>query len=287
MKEISNRRIEWVELQEELDFRLFKIEDILSFEPSLKKNPFRPHRTNFFTLLLLTKGEMSHEVDFKAYKMVKGDCLFISKEQIHKFDASPSYEGYGFVFTEEFMLQHFSLSAFSKISFLYNYHLIPPLFKDFGDQAIFLRALKREFSLELGEVEMDVVASILSVFLLKAQFHLGYELKSNNGDYTQFIQFQKLVATKYMETRITKHYALLLNMTHKQLNSLCKTFTKMTAKEYIINYLIMEAKRQLATTNLPVKQIAFECGFDEATNFLKFFKKNTGMTPTIFREIGH
>lgn len=228
---------------------------------------------------------MSHEVDFKVYKMVEGDCLFISKEQIHKFDASPTYEGYGFIFTEEFMLQHFSLSAFSKISFLYNYHLIPPLFKDFGDQKIFLGALKREFSLELGEVEVDVVASILSVFLLKAQFHLGGDLQSNNGDYAQFIKFQKLVATKYMETRITKQYALLLNTTHKQLNRLCKTFTKMTAKEYIINYLVMEAKRRLATTNLPIKQIAFECGFDEATNFLKFFKKNTGTTPTIFREI--
>jgi len=285
MKEVSDMKFECVELKKEFDFRLFKIEDVFSFKPTSKKNPFKPHRTNLFTLLLLTEGTMSHEIDFKEYKMEKGDCLFISKEQIHKFDSSPSYEGYGFVFTEEFMLQHFSLSAFSKISFLYNYHLTPPLFKDFGDQEIFLRALKREFSLELGRVKVDIVASILSVFLLKAQFHLGHELKSNNGDYAQFIQFQKLVATKYMETRITKHYALWLNITHKQLNRLCRIFTKMTAKEYIINYLVMEAKRRLATTSLSVKQIAFECGFDETTNFLKFFKKNTGITPTIFRKI--
>ncbi|MEM7486773.1 MAG: helix-turn-helix transcriptional regulator [Bacteroidota bacterium] len=259
------------------------MEDVFSFKPSTKKNPFKPHRINFFALLLLTEGEMSHEVDFVEYKMTKGDCLFISKGQIHKFDKSPTYKGHGTIFTEEFMLHHFSLSAFSKISFLFNYHLNPCLFSDFGDRDILINALKRETSLDLGNIKADVIGSILTVFLLKAQLYTSHALNSDKEDYENFSKFQKLVASKYSRTRAAKNYAEFLNITYKRLNKLSEAFTKNTAKEYINDHIILEAKRRLVTTNFPIKEIAYECGFNETTNFLKFFKKRTGNTPKEFR----
>lgn len=281
---LHHTNFESVGRKKEFGVQLLKMEDVFSFKPSAKKNPFEPHRINFFTLLLLTEGSMTHEVDFIEYKMTKGDCLFISKEQIHKFDKSPTYRGYGIIFTEEFMLHHFSISAFSKISFLYNYHLNPSLFSDFGDRDLLIKALKREFSLELGKIKADVIASILTVFLLKAQLHTSHALNSFKGDYEKFMKFQELVTSKYTKTRAAKNYADFLNITYKQLNKLTKTFTKKTAKEYINDFIILEAKRRLVNTNIPIKQIAYECGFKEVTNFLKFFKKITNYTPKEFRE---
>lgn len=269
----------------EFGFQLFKIEDFFSSNPSSGIDPFKPHRIDFFTLLLLTEGKMSHEVDFIEYKMSEDDCLFISKEQIHKFDNSLSYKGYGIIFTEEFMLHHLSVSAFSKINFLYNCQLSPSLFKDCGDRDIFLTAIKRELSLDLGKIKADVVASMLTVFLLKAQSRANQVLKTDHGDYGLFMQFQKLVTTKYKQTRKAREYAILLDMTYKQLNLLCKSFTNKTAKEYTDNYVVLQAKRLLATSKFPVRQIAFECGFSEETNFLKFFKKIVGFTPAQFREM--
>ncbi|MEM6397812.1 MAG: helix-turn-helix transcriptional regulator [Bacteroidota bacterium] len=268
-----------------IPFKLFDIADIISFYSSMKIDPSIPHRTNFYILLFLTEGETVHEVDFKPYRVGKGDCLFISKEQIHKFDTSSKREGYIFIFSEEFILRHFSLSAISKINFLYNYHLTLPLFKDFKDQEIFIIAVKRELLLESGKTKFDIIASILTVFLLKAQFNIGNESKLSAGDYNQFIAFQKIVVSKHMETRVAKHYASILNMTLKQLNNLCKIFINISAKEYISNYIILESKRRLATNSNPVKEIAHEVGFTEATNFLKFFKRKTGMTPGKFRAL--
>ncbi|WP_299218648.1 helix-turn-helix transcriptional regulator [uncultured Aquimarina sp.] len=265
-------------------FQLFKMEDVFTLKSSSNKNPFASHRINFFTLLLMTQGEMTHQVDFIKYDMVEGDCLFISKEQIHKFDKSPTYKGYVLIFSEDFLLRHVSLSAFAKISFLSNYHLNPSFFKDFGDINLFISLLKRELSLELGAMKEDIVASILTVFLLKAQLHTSHALKSYFGNYGQFAKFQTLVASKYKDTRLVKNYAAFLNIPLKQLNNLCRTFTEKTAKEYISNYIILEAKRCLVATNIPIKQIAYDCGFNEATNFLKFFKKITGATPSEFRE---
>lgn len=137
--------------KKEFGFQLLKLEDIFSLKSSAGINPFKPHCINFFTLLLLTEGEMTYEVDFVEYKLIQGDCLLISKEQIHKFDHSYRHKGYGIIFTEEFMLRHLSLSAFSKLNFSPNLHLSPLLFKDFGDRDIFLNALKKNFHLILGE----------------------------------------------------------------------------------------------------------------------------------------
>ncbi|MEM6376630.1 MAG: helix-turn-helix transcriptional regulator [Bacteroidota bacterium] len=285
MSELLNLSFESVGYRKEFGFQLVKMEDIFTQSPSKYKNPFVPHRIDFFAVLLVTEGKMTHEVEFVKYDMSSGDYLFISKGQIHNFDHSQTYKGYGLIFTEEFMLRHISLSAFLKIKFFYKYRTNPYAFKDFGDQEILIKALKREFSLDTGEIKADVIAAILTVFLLKAQAHTVENLSHTRKDYELFLQFQELVAEKYALTRSANEYAVLLNMTFRQLKNLCHNFTGKSAKEYINDYIILEAKRWLVTTGLPIKRIAYECGFSEATNFLKFFKKHTGLTPSKFRSV--
>ena len=49
--------------------------------------------------------------------------------------------------------------------------------------------------------------------------------------------------------------------------------------------LVIEAKRMLfEKKEMRIKEISFELGFSDASNFVKFFKKNTGMGPTEFRD---
>jgi AraC-like DNA-binding protein len=57
----------------------------------------------------------------------------------------------------------------------------------------------------------------------------------------------------------------------------------MTAKRVIIERIILEAKRLLAHSSDPVAGISSHLGFDEPTNFVKFFKRETDLTPTQFR----
>ena len=47
---------------------------------------------------------------------------------------------------------------------------------------------------------------------------------------------------------------------------------------------MLEAKRILAHTTESVKEIGYDLGFDEPTNFIKYFKKHSKFTPTEFRE---
>ncbi|MEM6397813.1 MAG: helix-turn-helix transcriptional regulator [Bacteroidota bacterium] len=269
--------------EKEFGFQLVKMEDVFSFAPTKSKNPFISHRINFFTVLILTEGEMVHEVDFVKCKMTKGDCLFITKGQIHKFDESSQYKGYGIIFTEEFMLHHMSPSAYSKINFLYSHNLSISRFKDFDGRDIIINALKYELSIDHGSIKSDIAASFLTVLLLKVQLNTKNTSGFDEDDYSRFLQFQELVESKYMFTRATKAYANLSGISYKQLNTICMKYAQKTAKDYISHYIVLEAKRQLATTNHQVKQIAYDCGFKEATNFVKFFKKVAGTTPLEFR----
>ncbi|MEM6829521.1 MAG: helix-turn-helix transcriptional regulator [Bacteroidota bacterium] len=287
MDKISDIEFESVGFKKEFGTQLLKLEHVFLDKPNSENNPFVPSRINFFTIILVTEGKMTHEVDFVAYEMTKGDCLFIAKGQIHKFDPSPTYRGYGLIFTEEYMLHHISASALSKTSFLYTNHINPLFFKDFGDLNNLLGSLEKEFSFELGSVKIDVVASMLTVFLLKAQLYAKRPSTPVNVDYLEFIKFQRLVSDRFMQTRHASHYATFLGTTYKQLNKLCQACANRTVKEFINDYVILEAKRRLATTKLPIKHIAYECGFSEASNFLKYFKKLTDITPAQFREMKH
>ena len=46
----------------------------------------------------------------------------------------------------------------------------------------------------------------------------------------------------------------------------------------------IKAKKLLAENELIIKEISEELGFTDAPHFVKFFKKETGMTPGQFKE---
>lgn len=67
----------------------------------------------------------------------------------------------------------------------------------------------------------------------------------------------------------------------------CRFFKELTAKtpvEYLNTYRIERAARKLSGTDLPITEIAFSCGFNDLSYFIKTFKGYKGMTPREFRK---
>lgn len=48
--------------------------------------------------------------------------------------------------------------------------------------------------------------------------------------------------------------------------------------------IISEAKQMLRYTSLPISHISYNLGFDDPTNFTKFFKMREGSTPSDYRK---
>jgi AraC-like DNA-binding protein len=74
-----------------------------------------------------------------------------------------------------------------------------------------------------------------------------------------------------------------MGCSEKTLTRVCSAGAGVGAKAFIASRLALEAKRLLVHTEMPVAAVALRLGFDEATNFIKFFRSIEGCTPGDFR----
>ncbi|MBQ5791111.1 MAG: helix-turn-helix transcriptional regulator [Clostridia bacterium] len=57
-----------------------------------------------------------------------------------------------------------------------------------------------------------------------------------------------------------------------------------TVMEYLMSFRVRVAKKHLAFTEIPQKEIALRCGFKTVQHFSRVFKQHTGQTPGDFRK---
>jgi AraC family transcriptional activator of pobA len=93
-----------------------------------------------------------------------------------------------------------------------------------------------------------------------------------------------LLENQFKELKQVNEYARQLNITPKRLHQVTTEVLDETPKAIIDGRVMLEAKRLLAHTTDTIKEIGFTLGFDEPTNFSKYFKNNAGETPVEFRE---
>jgi AraC-like DNA-binding protein len=104
-----------------------------------------------------------------------------------------------------------------------------------------------------------------------------------SGAVQRFRQFQELVERRFAEWSQLGDYARHLGCTEKSLLRATRTVVGLSAKAFISRRINLEAKRLLAHSDWGVGVIAGRLGFEEATHFSKFFRREVGCTPREFR----
>lgn len=74
-------------------------------------------------------------------------------------------------------------------------------------------------------------------------------------------------------------------MSKSQLNRKIRTITGYNASAYILQMRMEKAKRMLASTDIPVSDIAMKCGFEDASYFGRVFKQVFNITPSQYRKM--
>lgn len=95
---------------------------------------------------------------------------------------------------------------------------------------------------------------------------------------------RRLIEQHYRKERLISFYAAKLAMTPDRLNDHVKHATGVTAGHLIRQRVLTEAKRQLVFTNQAIHEIAYDLAFSDPSHFTRFFRKQTGVTPQVFRE---
>ena len=93
-----------------------------------------------------------------------------------------------------------------------------------------------------------------------------------------------LIERNFREHRQLNYYAARLAMTSDRLNKHVKRVAGITAGQLIRQRVLTEAKRQLAFSNQPINEIAYDLAYADPSHFVRSFRKDTGVTPRTFRE---
>jgi AraC-like DNA-binding protein len=238
--------------------------------------------------------EMS--VDKRKYEAKEGHLSFLSPGQSFYMDIQNSesldIKGYAYLilFSVEF-LDFFGPSNYSLIKKFpfFNKHYSPVYYTKGDLEELFLKYFKiiyDEFQ-NMDENNFEIIRSYLIILLYEINRNLNREnlenRKSSRAEEITFL-FENLVKNTKNKRQKIAFYADKLNISSVYLSDCIKKITGHPPKKVITEYLIMEAKAQLEKTNDTIEKVAFDLGFNESSNFVLFFKKNVGVSPSKYRK---
>lgn len=242
------------------------------------------HRLQFNALMIVTKGRTKHTIDFKSYEVLPGVVLPLTKEQVHAFDLDNPFEGYVLSFEETLITQN--ISENNLFHFLHLFYT-PQVFI----QEAQLGALNPYLKL-LQSIQHNPDASLKEELLQSAFMALLFQIirlsqidnqTLESQRFLDFIRLKQLLRKHLHEFHNAKDYADMLSVSYRYLNDICKENSNQTIKSFIDNWLMLETKRLITENKYSLQEIAFKMGFQEPSNFIRFFKKHTGESPGQFK----
>ena len=268
------------------NFNDFYIHD-LSKDAYKLKLPLPPHRKTVNDFILITEGTMTKSAGIDTYEVAKNAVFLLPAGQITATTKiSENLRGFYCHFSNEFIAESKSqtnlLNKFPFLEWLNN----PVLTFSSNDCLILISLLRRIENIYTLNQNYELIRSYLLTFLTEIKT-LQKTGKSISLTATEKIAFEfKHILTKYiMKHHEAVFYAKQLNVSPNHLNRCIKeTFEKSTT-QLIAEMLILEAKVLLHQPSTSISEISFSIGFEDPSYFGRFFKKQTGQTPTEFRTI--
>ncbi|REC48872.1 helix-turn-helix domain-containing protein [Chryseobacterium pennipullorum] len=99
-----------------------------------------------------------------------------------------------------------------------------------------------------------------------------------------FRDFSRHLEIHFRDKHHVAEYAELLRISPKTLTHKFKALHLDSPNQFIINRILLEAKRLLFYTDKPVKEIAYDLGYEDPAYFNRLFTSKTGSTPASFRK---
>ena len=118
------------------------------------------------------------------------------------------------------------------------------------------------------------------VSVLFRMYAILFEGKNTHNHYVRRVQDH--IRALYMQPLRVERIAEELNLDRRYLSRLFKQKTGQTIQEFLISVRMEEAKQCLAN-GFSVEESAHLCGYDDASNFSKMFKRFYGISPQYWK----
>lgn len=237
------------------------------------------HRASFYHLLWVQEGQMKLMLDFQELCLQPEEALVIAPGQVCRFHLEGQARGYSLLFVPEFLgeaasdtrLLHRLTGTAAQCQPIISLQGLPI--------EGLIHELVHELTCGTDEYMPVIARSCLRILLAETARRLPASGETSD------------LATRFFD-EVEQHYQHLYNVSdylerllipEKSLTAAVRSASGLTPKAYIDQRRLLEAKRTLAYSDQSVKEVAFALGFDEPTNFNKFFKKHTHLSPNEFR----
>ncbi|TPN82774.1 helix-turn-helix domain-containing protein [Aquimarina algicola] len=266
-------------------FNIYKYSEL----EEVNKRIFEPHRKRFFSINFHVKNVTARRIGYTYFDKLDRSINFNSPMQIFNIEGEKRIgkEGFGIFFNSEFLKEgthRFNVICqfpFFKLNAIPYYKLTDEHFIKINDamERIYTEFIKDEkYSLDIIRAEL-----IALLFFLKRITRIGSKTIELRRPEKITLKFEDLILRDINSDKTLAYYAKKLNITPAYLAECVKKTTGTTAKKVVIDYKILQAKALLKNTDLSIAEISMQMGYSEATNFVKFFRQNQGVTPLAYR----
>ncbi|GEN76427.1 helix-turn-helix domain-containing protein [Chryseobacterium hagamense] len=246
------------------------------------------HQLSFYEIIFITEGSGALTLNENKMSILPQTIIFTSPGQVRRWDIQESVKGYTLFFEKDFLHLFFSDELFLYRFQYFHQYSHPPSMQ--AGEAPFRKCLNllHETEQEIGQIQNDsshLIRSLLYqlLILLNRYYAEVYEVERDTYVHAGFYRFRSLLEKRFLQDQTVEAYTGMLNISPGFLNKICRQFSGWSAQQMIHQKLISEIKKELHQ-NKSVKEICYEFGFSDPSNFNRFFKKLTHMTPFQYRK---
>lgn len=259
------------------------------------KRPYRRHCHTQFEISLIVNGEGEYTTKRNKFHMKKGDIIIFSSNELHNI-SEVGKDGLSII-NLHFEPRYLSGSksdllgqGYMNFCFIHS-HSFNNLIN--AEDATPIRKLVEQIKDELTQKGAEYKLAIKSyINLIMILLIREFNYKSDEQLPTAQLS-NMLKATKYIDRNISEKLSLddissVAGMSPNYFSTLFKQLNGTALWDYISAKRIEKAIGLILGDgeDMTMLSVALECGFNSTASFNRIFKKQTGMTPTQFKNTG-
>lgn len=265
-------------------FHINRIEDVVT----KIKFPLPPHRKTVFDFFFLTEGHTIRGKGLHRYEFSRNTFFFLPALQIstHEY-LSPDAKGVFCHFDADIFTKLFPHTPFNEEFDFWHFSGYPLVEISDSLAGPVLNILNRLLSEYQSNKSLNT--NLISAYLLALFTELSLVKKvtvstSQNAAVRVTERYKNLLSQHIYETPKVTAYASMLAITPDHLNKCVKATLGKTSQELLADMILLEAKVLLKQTSLSISEIAFKFAESNPSDFTRFFKAKTGLTPKEYRQ---
>lgn len=250
-----------------------------------------PNRINAAVIAVCLSGSGTLGVNLKEYELNAGTLLMTLPEQIiQSLGTSDDFSGIFVAVSPQFIDRTFTqMRELLSFMFYIKEHPCIPLSKAEQDCVIEYHSfLWKKVRMKDNVFRKEIAKGILSAMFYDlysfCRKHMPVEdIRPKSRKEELFEKFMREVSVNYKIDRSVTFYANKLCLTPKHLSGVVKEVSGKTAGEWIDNFVILEARALLKSSEMSVQEIAEYLHFANQSFFGKYFKHYVGISPKEYR----